>query len=461
MSVKMRVLEALQSEDPVSGALVRGWVRTRRDAKGFFFLELNDGSCLGSLQVIVDDGAAPEAELALAQNGAAVEVEGNLTASPGQGQKWELKASRLKLFGGADQEAYPLQKKRHSDEFLRGIAHLRARTNKYGAAFRIRSEVAFAIHTFFKTFGFHYVHTPIITGSDAEGAGEMFRVTTLPLGHTVKDKALPYDEDFFGRESNLTVSGQLEAECLALALGRVYTFGPTFRAENSNTARHAAEFWMIEPEAAFFDLNDNMELAENLTRAVAWHVLENCMEDLELFNRFVDTELLERVKHLAQGEYYRVSYREAIEILAKSGRKFEYAPSFGLDLQTEHERFLAEEHFKGPVTVYNYPKAIKSFYMRANDDGETVAAMDLLVPRIGELVGGSQREERLDVLQARMAELNLKQEDYWWFMDLRRFGSAPHSGFGLGFERLLMLVTGLANIRDVIPFPRTPRSLEF
>lgn len=452
----LRVAAALGAAAPLSGVSVQGWVRTRRDAKGFSFIEVNDGSSLANLQVIVDEGSPAFAALEDAQNGAAVEVTGELIESPGKGQKWELKASALKVWGAADQESYPLQKKRHSDEFLRSIAHLRTRTNKYGATFRLRSEIAFAVHDFFHAQGFNYVHTPILTGSDCEGAGEMFRVTTLPQG-----AAAACAEDFFGKEANLTVSGQLNAEALATALGRVYTFGPTFRAENSNTPRHAAEFWMIEPEAAFFDLEDNMRLAEDLVRHVAAHVLKSSADDLDLFNRFVDTSLLERIEQLSGNGYHRVSYREAIKILAASGKKFEYPVSFGLDLQTEHERFLAEEHFKGPVTVYDYPKAIKAFYMRGNDDGETVAAMDMLVPRIGELIGGSQREERLDALTARIAELGQKPEDYWWYLDLRRYGSVPHAGFGLGFERLVMLLTGIANIRDVIPFPRTPGSLDF
>jgi asparaginyl-tRNA synthetase len=460
-SKTLRVSDALTSEKPLDGITVYGWVRTRRDAKNMSFLAISDGTCLATLQVLVEEQSKAYAALNTAQNGSSVKVVGNLTLSPGQGQKWELKATELTVLGSADQNSYPLQKKRHSDEFLRGIAHLRPRTNKYGAILRIRSETAYAVHNFFRNFGFRCVQTPVLTGSDAEGAGEMFRVTTLPLGYTPQDKNAPYTEDFFGRESNLTVSGQLEAEALALALGRVYSFGPTFRAENSNTARHAAEFWMIEPEAAFFELRDNIELAENLTRAVAWHLLEHCQEDLSLFNTFVDTELMERVKLLAMGEYHRVSYREAVGILNKSGKIFDYPVSFGTDLQTEHERFLAEEHFKGPVTVYDYPKDIKAFYMRANDDGETVAAMDLLVPRIGELVGGSQREERLDKLEKRINELGQKPENYWWYLDLRRYGSVPHSGFGMGFERLVMLLTGINNIRDVIAFPRTPGSLEF
>ncbi len=362
----------------------------------------------------------------------------------------------------ADAEAYPLQKKRHSDEFLRTIAHLRARTNKFGAAFRIRSEAAFAIHEFFREHGFFHVHTPILTGSDCEGAGEMFRVTTLPVaGAALPPSGNRFEADFFGKECNLTVSGQLEAEALAMGLGKVYTFGPTFRAENSNTARHAAEFWMIEPEFAFADLNDNMDLAEAMTRTVVTRVLERCAADIELFDRFVDNGLIDRLRTIAGQPFARVPYREAIELLQASGRKFDYPVSFGLDLQTEHERFLAEEHFGKPVIVYNYPKSIKAFYMRCNDDNETVAAMDVLVPRIGELIGGSQREERLDVLEARIREMNQNPEDYWWYLDLRRFGSVPHAGFGLGFERLLMLLTGIANIRDVVPFPRTPGNLEF
>lgn len=468
----IRVNAALNAESVLSGVTVQGWVRTRRDAKGFSFLELNDGSSLANLQVIVDESSPAFHSMEGAQNGAAVEVRGDLVESPGQGQKWELRAAELKVFGEADQESYPLQKKRHSDEFLRSIAHLRTRTNKYGAAFRLRSEIAFAVHSFFHQQGFYYVHTPILTGSDCEGAGEMFRVTTLPLGYQPSAGTAPagvgacaapdaYAADFFGLEANLTVSGQLNAEALATALGRVYTFGPTFRAENSNTPRHAAEFWMIEPEAAFFDLEDNMKLGENLVRHVSQHVLERCADDLDLFNRFVDTTLLERIQQLAGEGYARVSYREAIEILKASGKKFEYSVSFGLDLQTEHERFLAEEHFKGPVTVYDYPKAIKAFYMRGNEDGETVAAMDMLVPRIGELIGGSQREERLEVLEGRIREMGQAPSTYGWYLDLRRFGSVPHSGFGLGFERLIMLLTGISNIRDVIPFPRTPGSLEF
>ena len=388
-------------------------------------------------------------------------ITGELVESPGKGQKWEVRAREMTVFGLAAPETFPLQKKRHTDEFLRTIAHLRSRTNKYGAAFRIRSEAAQAVHEYFRNNGFFYVHTPILTGSDCEGAGEMFRVTTLPQGAVARAGENPFANDFFGKEANLTVSGQLEAEALALGLGKVYSFGPTFRAENSNTPRHAAEFWMIEPEAAFADLNDNMALAEDLTCFVIRQMLEKRAEDLDLFDRFVDKGLIARLEGMIAEPFARCSYRDAIQILAQSGRKFDYPAKFGLDLQTEHERFLAEEHFKRPVAVYDYPKEIKAFYMRQNEDGETVAAMDVLVPRIGELIGGSQREERLDVLENRIRELNQDPADYSWYLDLRRFGSVPHSGFGMGFERLVMLLTGIANIRDVLPFPRTPGSLEF
>ncbi len=475
----LSVRQALGSEEPRQEVLACGWVRTRRDSKGFFFLEINDGSCLGNLQILVDGNCenthilrgsegSPLLPLDDAQTGASVAVLGDLVPSLGKGQKWELKARRMQVAGGADQQEYPLQKKRHSDEFLRGIAHLRPRTNKYGATFRIRSETAFAVHEYFRQQGFYYVHTPILTGSDCEGAGEMFRVTTLPPASGPKagaqgtpDLHAYYEEDFFGRECNLTVSGQLEAEAMAMALGKVYTFGPTFRAENSNTPRHAAEFWMIEPEMAFADLTDLMDLGEGLTRHVVRAVLERCPDDLGLFNNFVDNTLLERLDRIAGKEFARISYGEAIEILQRSKHKFEYPAAFGLDLQTEHERYLSEEYVGGPVAVYNYPKEIKAFYMRQNPDGRTVAAMDILVPRVGELVGGSQREERRELLEARLAELGQPLENYWWYLDLRRFGSVPHAGFGLGFERLLMLLTGISNIRDVIPFPRTPKSLEF
>jgi asparaginyl-tRNA synthetase len=442
--------------------LVKGWVRTRRDAKGVSFVELNDGSCLKNLQVVVDESAPVDESFTAVSTGAAVEVEGALVESPGKGQRWEVQATQVRLVGAADPETYPLQKKRHTDEFLRSIAHLRPRTNKYGALFRIRSESAFAVHTFFRNRGFYYLHTPIITGSDCEGAGAMFRVTTLsPAMKESGPSANVYADDFFGKEAYLTVSGQLEAEVFACALGNVYTFGPTFRAEDSNTPRHAAEFWMIEPEMAFADLDDNMDLAEALVKSLVAHVMEHCAGDLELFARFVDPDLMRNLEIIANATYARVSYTEAIEMLQRSGKAFEFPIAYGADLQTEHERYLTEESFKKPVIVYNYPKEIKPFYMRLNDDNRTVAAMDLLVPRVGELVGGSQREERLDLLERRMQEAGMNREHYWWFLDLRRFGTVPHAGFGLGFERFLMTVTGVTNIRDVIPFPRTPKHLEF
>lgn len=449
------IADVLAAEEGSPEITVCGWIRTRRDSKEFSFVEINDGSCLANLQCIVDAGTEAATGLGEAATGAAVEVAGELVPSPGKGQKWEIRAKRVKVFGLADPASFPLQKKRHSDEFLRGIAHLRPRTNKYGAAFRIRSEAGYAVHEFFHAAHFAWVHTPVLTGSDCEGAGEMFRVTTLAPG----DKNI--ESDFFSRQCNLTVSGQLEAEALALGLGRVYTFGPTFRAENSNTPRHAAEFWMIEPEMAFADINDLMDLGEALVKHVVGHVLKNCAPDIRLFDQFVDKGLEKRLHDLLDRDFARVSYGNAVDILENCGARFEYPVHFGTDLQTEHERFLAEEHFKGPVCVYDYPREIKAFYMRANDDGKTVAAMDMLVPQIGELIGGSQREERLDVLEQRIRQLGQNPEDYWWYLDLRRYGSVPHAGFGLGFERLVMMLTGIANIRDVIPFPRTPGNLEF
>ena len=459
---RTRILEALNRSQATEALLVKGWVRTRRDAKGLSFLELNDGSCLKNLQVIVD-AASPAAEvLDTVTTGAAVEVQGALVASPGKNQQWEVHAAALRLLGSADADAYPLQKKRHTDEFLRSIAHLRPRTNKYGALFRIRSETAFAVHQFFRQRGFHLLHAPIITGSDCEGAGEMFRVTTLPFAAPAKEaERQDVAEDFFGKEANLTVSGQLEAELFACALGNVYTFGPTFRAENSNTPRHAAEFWMIEPEMAFADLQDNMDLGEDLVRSLVQHTLAACADDLELFARFVDPDLMTNLRTIAEDSYERMPYGEAIAALRRSGRAFQFPVDYGVDLQTEHERYLTEEYCRKPVMVYDYPREIKSFYMRLNDDDRTVAAMDLLVPRIGELIGGSQREERLDVLERRLDEFGLPPEDYWWYLDIRRFGTVPHAGFGLGFERFLMMITGVTNIRDVIPFPRTPKHLEF
>ncbi len=459
---RTRVIDALNSQAAMKPILVKGWVRTRRDAKGVSFVELNDGSCLKNLQIVIDESAPAHDNLTGVSTGAAVEVEGALVESPGKGQRWEVQATQVRLVGAADPETYPLQKQRHSDEFLRSIAHLRPRTNKYGALFRIRSESAFAVHTFFRKRGFYYLHTPIITGSDCEGAGALFRVTTLsPVVRAPAPSVTAFADDFFGKEAYLTVSGQLEAELFACALGDVYTFGPTFRAEDSNTPRHAAEFWMIEPEMAFADLEDNMDVAEALVKSLVGHVMEHCAADLELFARFIDPDLMRNLEVMAKAAYVRLPYTEAIEMLQRSGKAFEFPIAYGADLQTEHERYLTEESFKKPVIVYNYPKDIKPFYMRSNDDDRTVAAMDLLVPRVGELVGGSQREERLDVLERRMQEAGMHRKDYEWYLDLRRFGTVPHAGFGLGFERFLMTVTGVANIRDVIPFPRTPKHLEF
>jgi asparaginyl-tRNA synthetase len=449
-----QLLNAPAARDKI---LLKGWIRTRRDAKGFSFLEINDGSCLKNIQVVVDGDLPAYAEMKNIGTGAAVSVQGALVASPGKGQLWEVKADKVVLIGSAPAE-YPLQKKRHSDEYLRTIAHLRPRTNKYGAAFRIRSELCYAIHHFFHEQGFRYIHTPIITGSDCEGAGEMFRVSTL----SPKDGAwADFSADFFGQEANLTVSGQLEAEMFALSLGDVYTFGPTFRAENSNTRRHAAEFWMVEPEMAFCDAARNMALGEKIVRYLADYALRHCAEDIELFARFVDKNLQQRLDNIIDNDFIRLPYSEAVDILERAKHKFAYPTAWGNDLQSEHEKYLTEHHFKRPVIVHDYPKTIKPFYMRLNDDDRTVAAMDVLVPEVGELIGGSQREERLSMLETRMAELDLPKEPYWWYLESRRYGSVPHSGFGLGFERLVMLVTGIVNIRDVIPFPRTPGSIEF
>jgi asparaginyl-tRNA synthetase len=458
---RSKVVALLRTDAPKSAVLVKGWVRTRRDSKGFSFLEINDGSCLKNIQIIADADMDDYPAVKDLSTGAAVAVTGSLVASPGGGQSWEIQAKTLEVLGRAP-DNYPLQKKRHSDEFLRTIAHLRPRTNKYGAAFRIRSELSFAVHKFFKERGFKYIHTPIITGSDCEGAGELFQVTTLDLMNVPrKEKEIDFDLDFFGTEANLTVSGQLAAEMFALSLGDVYTFGPTFRAENSNTRRHAAEFWMIEPEMAFCDLSGNMDLGEELIKYLIEYVLQESAEDLELFARFVDKSLMTTLEGIVSSEFVRLPYDEAVDILTHSNKKFEYPVAFGKDLQSEHERFLTESHFKKPVIIYDYPKEIKPFYMRLNDDRKTVAAMDVLVPKIGEIIGGSQREERLTVLEDRMDETELVRDNYWWYLDARRYGSVEHSGFGLGFERLLMLVTGISNIRDVIPFPRTPKNIDF
>jgi asparaginyl-tRNA synthetase len=456
------VKEALKSSTPRPDILVQGWVRTRRDSKTFSFLELNDGSSLRNLQIIVKDTLPNYADVQRLITGASIKVRGELVASQGKGQAWEVIANELTIVGASD-DTYPLQKKGHTPEFLREIAHLRPRSNLFGCVFRVRSRLAFAIHQFFQERGFVYVHTPIITGSDCEGAGELFRVTTIDAKNPPRgtDGNIDYAKDFFARSTYLTVSGQLEAEAFASALSKVYTFGPTFRAENSNTSRHVNEFWMIEPEMAFCDLHGDMDLAEEIVKYLIRDIRQNCADDLELFAKFVDKELVARLDFVLERPFQRISYTEAVDLLSKSGEKFEFPVSYGLNLQSEHERWLTEKHFKSPVTVFNYPKEIKPFYMRLNDDGKTVTAMDLLVPGIGEIVGGSQREERLDVLEENMRRHKMDPADYKWYLDLRRYGTVPHSGFGLGFERMLMFVTGVSNIRDVIPFARTPGSAEF
>jgi len=456
---RKRIKEVLAASSTPGEIRIQGWVRTRRDSKAFSFLEVNDGSCLASLQIVYDATLQGYPEnLPLLHTGSAVDVTGLVVPSQGKGQNWEMQARLVTVVGAAD-ETYPLQKKRHTREFLREIAHLRPRTNLFGAVFRIRSRLAYAIHRFFQERGFVHVHTPIITASDCEGAGEMFRVTTLEgAAFTAVDGDA---RDFFAKRAYLTVSGQLEGETFACAFSDIYTFGPTFRAENSNTARHAAEFWMIEPEIAFCDLSGDMDVAEALIQELIRDAQEHCAEDLAFCTEFVDRTLSDRLNLIAGQPFARISYTEAVEILLASGKQFEYPVVWGHHLQTEHERFLSEEHFHGPVSIHDYPLEIKPFYMRQNDDGRTVAAMDLLVPGIGEIIGGSQREERLDRLKAAMSQQGLREEDYWWYLDLRRYGSVPHAGFGLGFERLVMLVTGVENIRDVIPFPRTPRNADF
>jgi asparaginyl-tRNA synthetase len=462
MQKPITVQEALASAAPRDGALIQGWVRTRRDAKTFSFLEVNDGSCLRNLQVITPATLGNYAEVQHLITGASVAVRGRLVASQGQGQKWELSAEEVTIVGPSD-AGYPLQKKGHTPEFLREIAHLRPRSNLFGAIFRMRSRLAFAVHRFFNERGFVYLHAPIITGSDCEGAGEMFRVTTLDPAAPPKgpDGSVDFSRDFFGRSTYLTVSGQLEAEAFACALSKVYTFGPTFRAENSNTSRHASEFWMIEPEMAFCDLAGDMDLAEEFVKALIREARTGGAEDLDLFAKFVDKELVARLDFVLERPFQRVSYTEAVKLLVESGKTFEHPVSYGANLQSEHERYLTETVFKCPVTVYNYPKEIKPFYMRLNDDEKTVTAMDVLVPGIGEIVGGSQREERPDFLEAGIRRHGLDPGDYRWYMDLRRWGTVPHAGFGLGFERLLMFATGVSNIRDVIPFARTPGNAAF
>jgi asparaginyl-tRNA synthetase len=463
--VKRTLIKHVLTSDAVGEPVkVAGWVRTRRDSKGgFSFLEINDGSCFSGLQVVVPGELDNyESEVLQAGIGSAVAIEGELVESPGSGQAVEVRATRVTIFGVADPEEYPLQKKRISFEKLRDIAHLRPRTNTFGAVARVRNALAYATHRFYQDRDFLYLHTPMITSSDAEGAGEMFQVTTLDLARPPRmNGAIDYSQDFFGKPTYLTVSGQLSAEAYACALDRVYTFGPTFRAENSNTRRHLAEFWMIEPEVAFADLSDNADLAEDYIRFMFQYVLEKCPDDLAFFDKWVQEGLLERLETLATSEFRRITYADAIEALERSGGSFEFPVSWGSDLQSEHERYLTEVVFKQPVVVTDYPKDIKAFYMRRNDDGKTVAAMDVLLPGVGEIVGGSQREERRDVLLESIREKGLPEEEYWWYLDLRRFGTVPHSGFGLGFGRMVQFTTGMQNIRDVVPFPRTPNSAEF
>ncbi|MFT5396354.1 MAG: asparaginyl-tRNA synthetase [Gammaproteobacteria bacterium] len=461
MLERSKIIELLNANKAKDSVLIKGWIRTLRESKGFSFIEVNDGSCLANIQVIVDSDIENYTEIVKLTTGASISIQGELIESPGKGQQWEIRAGTIEILGIAPED-FPLQKKRHTDEYLRTIAHLRPRSNKYSAIFRIRSKLSFAIHEFFKERNFQWIHTPIITGSDCEGAGEMFSVTTMDLNNIPKkDGRVDYEQDFFGKEASLTVSGQLSVETFCLSLGDVYTFGPTFRSENSNTSRHMSEFWMIEPEMAFADLQDDMKLGQEFIQYLVKYTMEECAEDLELFAKFVDKNLMTTLDNIVSNDFIRLPYTEAITVLEQSGKKFEYDVAWGKDLQSEHERFLTEEHFKQPVIVYDYPKDIKAFYMRLNDDEKTVAAMDILVPAIGEIIGGSQREERYDVLKKRINDMNFDESDYWWYLDTRKYGTAPHAGFGLGFERLLMLVTGVANIRDVIPFPRTPKHLEF
>jgi len=461
---RTRIAEILSSGEIGARFTIMGWVRTKRDSKGgFSFIEVNDGSCMSSLQMIADGNLPNYKDEVLAlQTGCSIKATGLLATSPGKGQRVELQADEVNVVGWADPVVYPLQKKRHSFEFLRTIAHLRPRTNTFGAVARVRNAMSYAIHTFFQERGFIYIHTPIITGSDCEGAGEMFRVTKFNLDQIPqKDGHADFTQDFFGGPASLTVSGQLEAEIYALAMGDVYTFGPTFRAEDSNTSRHLAEFWMVEPEMAFCDLQCNAELAVQLLKYIFAYVLENCEEDMKFFNRFIDSTVVDTLEKLVSQGFEYLTYTEGIEILLKAKEKFEFPVNWGCDLQSEHERYLCEKVFHKPLILVDYPKEIKAFYMKLNEDGKTVRAMDVLVPKIGEIIGGSQREDDHDTLVERIKEMNLNPDDYWWYLELRKFGSTPHSGFGLGFERLIQFVTGLANIRDVIPFPRTPGNVSF
>jgi asparaginyl-tRNA synthetase len=457
-------IKHIQSFDIGKTLTICGWVRTSREQKNFTFLEINDGSTLSNLQIIVDEHIPHYSDLIKQITvGASISVTGELVESPGHKQKWELRAKDLHVFGTCPAEDYPLQKKRHSFEFLRTIAHLRPRTNTQGAVMRLRNALAYATHSFFQERDFLYIQTPIVTASDCEGGGKQFLVTTLDLAKVPKhhDGAVDFSQDFFGKPAYLTVSGQLNGETMACALSDIYTFGPTFRAENSNTARHLAEFWMIEPEMAFATLKDNMECAEAYLKYIIRYVLEKCPEDMEFFDAFIEKGIIERLKHIVSSSFAHLTYTEAIEVLKKSGRSFEFAVEWGMDLQSEHERYIAEEYCKKPVILTDYPQKIKAFYMRANEDGKTVAAMDVLVPKIGEIIGGSQREERLDVLKKKIVDFGLHPEDYWWYVQLRQYGSVPHAGFGAGFERLVLFTTGMENIRDVIPFPRFPGHAEF
>ena len=460
---RQKVRDVLASTAYGDEMLVKGWVRTKRGNKNVAFLALNDGSIIHNLQIVVDVANFDENLLRLITTGSCIAVAGKLTESKGEEQSVEIHANEITLYGTADPDTYLLQKKGHTLEFLREIAHLRPRTNTFGAILRIRHAMAYAIHKYFNDNGFFYLHTPIITGSDAEGAGAMFHVTALDLDNIPQtpEGKVDYSQDFFGKATNLTVSGQLEGELGALALGQIYTFGPTFRAENSNTPRHIAEFWMIEPEMAFYEIGDNMDLAEDFLKYLIRYALENCMPDLEFLAKMYDKELLDRLHFVIENDFVRLTYTEGIEILEKSGQKFEFPVKWGIDLQSEHERYLVEQHFKRPVILTDYPREIKAFYMKQNADGKTVRAMDVLFPKIGEIIGGSQREEDYTKLKNRIDELGIPDKDMWWYLETRKFGTAPHSGFGLGFERLLMFVTGMANIRDVIPFPRTPKNAEF
>lgn len=460
---RSKICDLLKSKEFGREVLVKGWVRTKRGNKNINFIALNDGSVIHHIQIVAEVVNFNEELLKQITTGSCIAVSGVLVESAGQGQSVEIQAKNIELYGSADPETYPLQKKGHSLEFLREIAHLRPRTNTFGAVLRIRHAMSFAIHKYFNDNGFYYIHTPIITGSDAEGAGAMFRVSALDAKNPPlkEDGSVDFAEDFFGKETKLTVSGQLEAELGAMALSLVYTFGPTFRAENSNTPRHLAEFWMVEPEMAFYDINDNMDLAEDFLKYIIKYALVHCLDDLEFLNKMYDNELIERLKHILEGRFERLTYTQAVDIIKASGQKWEFPIDWGSDLQAEHERYLVEKHFGKPVILTDYPKDIKAFYMKQNADDKTVRGMDVLFPKIGEIIGGSQREENLEALIRRVHEMKIPEKDVWWYLDTRKFGTAPHAGFGLGFERLILFITGMSNIRDVIPFPRTPKNAEF